>query len=331
MKYAVHNHAPLIDPSACYQHRQLNADQKECVIQQHQANVAPRLIIKNLRDMDDDLYLKKRDLYNIRAEVQRLRWRGQAPTDAFVNRMNELKAEKIYFAWEPTSDTDNRIKHMIIADMRLIHYLRQNPDVMILDCTYETNKFDMPLLDALGIDCMGQGFGICVAFLDNETSEDSYDWALEHIRKLYRKTIPSVIATDCQESLMKAVAKHFPSSNHVLCFWHVCKNLLTNNKSKFETAERWEKFLREFRDVVYSRNEEEFEARLKEFKEEFHWCNGQIFVSPDDGAEEEVTEKNLERSAVEYTLADWLGKYKEKVVHAWVDQFFHCGTTTTSR
>ena len=39
----------------------------------------------------------------------------------------------------------------------------------------------------------------------------------------------------------------------------------------------------------------------------------------------------MARSALSYCLGRWLGTYKTKFVHCYVDQFFHAGTTTTSR
>ena len=133
---------------------------------------------------------------------------------------------------------------------------------------------------------------------------------------------------------MKAVAKTFPGTKTVLCFWHIAKNVLANNKDKFETAERWEEFLRDFKIVVYSKTEEEFGINLADFKQEYHWNNGESHRSPADGTVSQRTrlmKRTLESRVVTYYLGWWLGPYKKQVVHAWVDQHFNCGTTTTSR
>jgi len=44
-----------------------------------------------------------------------------------------------------------------------------------------------------------------------------------------------------------------------------------------------------------------------------------------------LAEKDEERLALVYCLGSWLGPQKEQIVYAWVNQFFHRGTTTTSR
>jgi MULE transposase domain len=121
--------------------------------------------------------------------------------------------------------------------IRSVRYLNENPDILILDCTYKTNKFGMPLLDILGVDGLDQGFTVGVAFLNGETEED-YGWSMTHLRSLFQQGIwPSVIATDCDEALMHAVESMFPpaQSKMVLCFWHVSMNVVTNCKKFFET------------------------------------------------------------------------------------------------
>lgn len=52
-------------------------------------------------------------------------------------------------------------------------------------------------------------------------------------------------------------------------------NILSNCKKYFETEEVWDDFLKGFRDVVFTKTEEEFEDALEEWKEAFHWNNGE--------------------------------------------------------
>jgi hypothetical protein len=61
---------------------------------------------------------------------------------------------------------------LFIADARSVKYLNKHPDVLLLDCMYKTNKFDMPLLDILGIDHYGNSFTIALCFLDHEVTEN---------------------------------------------------------------------------------------------------------------------------------------------------------------
>lgn len=102
--------------------------------------------------------------------------------------------------------------------------------------------------------------------------------------------------------------------------------------------ERWEEYSQFFRKVVFSKTEDEYEDQLEEFKTEFNWNNGNPHVplasslTPDQI--QDITTRDLERQALEYTLGQWLTPFKTEIVHAWTDRqarHFRRGTTTTSR
>jgi hypothetical protein len=61
---------------------------------------------------------------------------------------------------------------LFIADARLVEYLNKHPDVLLLDCTYKTNKFNIPLLDILSIDYYSNSFTIVLCFLDYKVTEN---------------------------------------------------------------------------------------------------------------------------------------------------------------
>jgi hypothetical protein len=137
---------------------------------------------------------------------------------------------------------------LFIVDARLVKYLNKHPDVLLLDCTYKTNKFDMPLLNILGIDHHGNFFTITLCFLDHEVIEN-YKEAVQHLRALFQPGIwPSVVATDCEPALISAVSTHFSAicTKRVLCYWHISKCVLTYYKALFGIIKRWEKYAQFF-------------------------------------------------------------------------------------
>ena len=137
--------------------------------------------------------------------------------------------------------------------------------------------------------------------------------------------------------MISALEYHFPPihTKIILCFWHICKNVALHCKARFETADRWEDFIKGFRDVVQAKTEEDFDDILEEWKAEFHWNNGQIYLStgPNISTEQalELADFELERQALVYCIGQWLTTYKTKIVYAWIDRYFHAGTRTTSR
>ena len=190
-------------------------------------------------------------------------------------------------------------------------YLRAYPEVLLLDCTYKTNKYSMPLLDMIGVDATGRSFCIAFAFLSGETEED-YTWALERLKTLYEQcggVFPSVILTDRCLAVMNAASTLFPSTT-TLCVWHANKAVLARCQPVFQIAEEWREFYAFWFSILGSPTEETYKERLKEFETKYA-----------------VT--NLDQ--VGYIKETWLLPYKEKLVAAWVDQQAHFGNTATSR
>ena len=87
-----------------------------------------------------------RDIYNLYAQFKRERLQGLAVTDALIKH---LEQNNIQFRIKP--DEDNRTRHLFIAHPESLKLARENPDIAITDCTYQTNKFNLPLLHMIGM------------------------------------------------------------------------------------------------------------------------------------------------------------------------------------
>jgi hypothetical protein len=219
---------------------------------------------------------------------------------------------------------DGRVKAVVFAHPDSVAYLQSYPDVLILDCTYKTNKYGMPLFDVIGVDACQRSFCIAFAFLGGETEED-YAWVLNRLNTLFESRNirhPSVILTDRCLACMKAVAICFPTSISLLCLWHAnkavlrrCRPVFThkaphNGQDNMEGLEAWNKFYNHWHSIMKSPTTEEFAARLLKFEETYR----------SDYLEE-----------VGYVRTNWLDPYKEKLVKAWVDQHLHFANVVTSR
>jgi hypothetical protein len=77
---------------------------------------------------------------------------------------------------------------LFVTDARSVEYLNKHPNILLLDCTYKTNKFDIPLLNILGVDHHGNSFTIALCFLDQEITEN-YIKAVQYLRDLFQPGI----------------------------------------------------------------------------------------------------------------------------------------------
>jgi hypothetical protein len=64
--------------------------------------------------------------------------------------------------------------------------------VFLLDCTYKTNKFGMPLLNVVSITSTYATFNAGFAFLHAE-NEEAYAWVLQ---QFFEVMIPKVLCTN---------------------------------------------------------------------------------------------------------------------------------------
>ena len=313
--FSEHNHEPSISPLAHPAHRQLSRLEEATVKQLANAGIAPKGIRSFLR-MNTDTLATQQDIYNCIAQGKRDLARGQSNMHALAD---QLKSEGF---WSRIRlDESGRVVAVLFAHPRSLGYLKSYPEVLILDCTYKTNKYKMPLLDIVGVDACQRSFCIAFAFLSGE-EEDDYIWALERLRSMYEVHgigLPSVILTDRCLACMNAVSSPscFPEPISMLCLWHINKAVLTyckpafiRDKSEPEGHEEWKEFYGHWHEIVASPTEDIFDERLERFKKRY--------------IPSHINE-------VGYIIETWLDLYKQRFIKAWVNQHLHFDEYVTSR
>ncbi|KAM3468043.1 hypothetical protein MY5147_008326 [Beauveria neobassiana] len=312
-EYAFHNHEPSRQPSAHPAHRKLSSTDLSTVHNLASAGVAAKEIRSYLRNHSKTLATQQ-DIYNCIAQGKRDLAKGQSNIHALAN---ELDTEGFWNRMQ--LDEDGRVTAVLFAHPQSLAYLKSYPDLLILDCTYKTNKYKMPLLDIVGVDACQRSFCIAFAFLSGETEED-YTWALDRLRSMYElcgARLPSVILTDRCLACMNAVSRCFPDAASLLCLWHAnkavlrhCMSSFTRNTEDADKAQQWKEFYQSWHEIVGSRDDEAFEERIQRLKDRYSL----------DHARE-----------VGYIIETWLDLYKEKLVKVWVDRHLHFGNVVTSR
>ena len=82
------------------------------------------------------------------------------------------------------------------------------PTVLVMDSTYKTNMFKMPMFEVVGVTSTDLTYSVGFGF----EKEENFIWVLKMLRKLLtsKMNMPKVIVTDRDMSLMKAVENVFP-------------------------------------------------------------------------------------------------------------------------
>ncbi|KJZ68621.1 hypothetical protein HIM_11991 [Hirsutella minnesotensis 3608] len=265
---AQHNHPPSSDASVHPAHRQLNERDAAVISNLTTAGTAPRDIRTYLHNNSDTLATQQ-DVYNRIAATRRDLREGQSSIQALVDQLRE---EGLWC--EVRLDSDHRLTAIFFAHPDSVAYLQYNPDVLLLDCTYKTNKHAMPLLDMVGVDSCQRSFCIAFAFLSGE-SEVDYLWTLHHLKSLYQHELPTVVLTDRCLAAINATATLFPASKALLCLWHVNKAVLQYCQPDFVqkssqpsggAEDAWNEFYRFWHSIVDSPTEAVYEERLAKFE-----------------------------------------------------------------
>jgi len=74
-------------------------------------------------------------------------------------------------------------------------------DVVILDTSHKTNRFNLPLLDVVVVNNLGKTTTCYFSLLEKQTY-DNYVWALECMKSQMNKS-PKLIFSDNEEALTK--------------------------------------------------------------------------------------------------------------------------------
>lgn len=301
----VHNH-PAADNLEGHSYAgRLSQEESLLLMDMSRSLVRPKEILHAIKQKNADNKTTMKTIYNVRQRSRVIEKAGRSQMQYLLGKLSEHH----YIEWHRNCQTTDRVKDIFMAHPFSLEILRAFPKVLIMDCTYKTNRFRCPLLEIVGVTSTNLTFSVAFVYLEAER-EDNYTWALSKLQSAMDDDYaPSVIVTDRELALMKAIDKIFPKSKHLLCIWHINKNILAKCKSLFESKDKWDQFMKSWEILVHSKDEVEYNHRL--------CCIETDFVNY--------------KGVVEYVKITWLTPYKDRFVNAWTDYIMHYGNTTSNR
>jgi hypothetical protein len=145
-QYNIHNHLPSQSPISHPSHRHLSTEVKNIAQTFFSAGIQPRQTLTFLRQADPSTLIQPRDLYNQNAAFRREIQQGKSSTEALIQHLQE-SGIKHSILKDPQT---RRLKGLFIACPESIEYLQSHHDVLLIDNTYKTNRFGLPLMDVIG-------------------------------------------------------------------------------------------------------------------------------------------------------------------------------------
>lgn len=307
---ASHNHAPTLAGShPALRKIALDNAAMDAIRRQSRVDVPPAKILSSLRldQNEENPLFKKQDIYNAKQEIRRKGLGALTPIQAL---MKQLRRDDWHFSY--AKDERDQITQLFFSRVSSMKILKSNFEVLVMDCTYKTNRFKMPLLVITGQTGINTTFYVAFVFISHE-DETSYKWALMALQDLYETlhlSNPTTIVTDCEAGLIPAMHAIYPEVKHLLCVWHININVLSKCRRKFHIIEAWQEFYSAWQAVVYASTEDEYNAAWNSM------CATYLLSHPEQ---------------IQYLRETYLMRHKEKFVTYWTNQVLHFFNTVTSR
>ncbi|MDV3201176.1 MAG: transposase [Sweet potato little leaf phytoplasma] len=183
--------------------------------------------------------------------------------------------------------------------------------VLILDNTYKINRYKWPLLEVVGHTSTEKSFTIAFSYMELE-QYPNFLWALQYLKRLMKDVhaMPKVIVSDFEGALVHAIETVFPTSTHLLCQFHIKKNVKGNFKNYVRDPDDESLLIDAWVKQVDSKDEDEYETSLLSQFEKL--CQNSIGL-------------------LEYVNRVYLAEQKEKFFDAWTNMHMPLGNTTSNR
>ncbi|XP_058757277.1 uncharacterized protein LOC131630516 [Vicia villosa] len=195
--------------------------------------------------------------------------------------------------------------------------------LLILDSTYKTNKYRLPLFELVGVTSTDKTYAVGFAFLKCE-KEDNFTWELEVCRSLLKEKVdmPKAIVTDRNTPLMNTAAKVFPFSNALFCRYHISTNVRSRVKPAVEKKQL------EFEGGKLVKPSVVVEQIMDAWNCILNSSTKDLYV---DSVIQFWKVCKKYPALLKYVESTILDQVKEKIVYAWIDNVRHLGNTTTNR
>ncbi|TPX46103.1 hypothetical protein CcCBS67573_g10334 [Chytriomyces confervae] len=192
----------------------------ECLLTLVDAGSSTSSILTYLKDKFENQWTTRKEISNEKAAARKQFLGSQSPIQALYDIVSGGG-----FIYKLKVDASGSVNSLFFVHESSANLAKCFSNTFVMDCTYKTNRFRMPLLNIVGITATYETFNAGFAFICNET-ESEYIWALTAFSAI---VVPGVIVTDRELSLMNAITAVFPSTHNLLCVWHV-------NKKFWQTA-----------------------------------------------------------------------------------------------
>ncbi|KAK2994485.1 hypothetical protein RJ640_021290 [Escallonia rubra] len=145
-------------------------------------------------------------------------------TQAIYNYLCRMQLTNPNFFYSMDLNDEGRMRNLFWVDARSRAAVGYFSDIIFIDNTYLSNRYEIPLVAFVGVNHHGQSLLLGCGLLAGETAE-SYIWLFKTWLTCTSGRSPQTIITDRCSILLIAVAEVFPRSQHRFGLSHIMKKV----------------------------------------------------------------------------------------------------------
>ncbi|CAJ2644352.1 unnamed protein product [Trifolium pratense] len=151
----------------------LKPGEKEVLAEMTRNLVSPKNIISTSKERNPNNVSNIKQVYTVRHRLK-LAARGPITRSEMQQLLKCLKDNNYVFKVR-TVGGSIIIQDIFFSHPKSVNLFNSFPNVLLMDATYKTNGYNMPLFEIVGVMSTEKTFGVGFAFLSNE-KEDNYTW-----------------------------------------------------------------------------------------------------------------------------------------------------------
>ncbi|XP_014492146.1 uncharacterized protein LOC106754622 [Vigna radiata var. radiata] len=284
----------------------LNAIEQSILIDMTKSQVKPSNILLTLKEHNEDNVTTIKQIYSARYTYKRSLRESRTEMQQLMMLLDRDK----YIQHSRCLEDFDIVSDLFWTHPDSVHLVNSFNIVFLMDATYKTNKYRLSLLEIVGVTSIGLTFTAAFALLSSER-QNNFTWALEMFKRLLLTTEggPRVIVTDKDLALINAITNVFLETYHMLCTFHIMKNVKAKCKMLVDKQEAWDGLMEVWQNVMDCDDQSKFGGYVYRF--EYASAAWSLFF--------------------DYVNRIWIIPYKTYFVKAWTNKVMHLGNTTTNR
>ena len=188
VKCLEHNHsATLLEAHSVHRKATMTSEIIREIEKKIRKNSVAVFILTELRlDLDEENSIfKSQNIWNARAQIKAQSLELLTSTQTVMRALND---KKIWHMKSKKKLYSEKLKFLFFTSKCMQKLLRENFEILIMNCIYKINKYKMLLLIIINVTSLNIFYYVIFCFMKDE-SFNNYVWIMKALKRLYKKLV----------------------------------------------------------------------------------------------------------------------------------------------